>query len=141
MQCPLCRAAFDKLFIPAIDKDLQKKISGMFTKEYEEAKSNLIKAGQWRGNKIPMRFAFGNTHEVVPGFKPNFKSPHTVWHKWGMFLCLNNDKKATQKFIKKVTYTLHSSYNNSRINVVETAPFLLTKMAWGYFEIQIEVEF
>jgi hypothetical protein len=63
MTCPLCRATFDKLFIPAIDKDLQEKISGMFEQEYEEAKSDLVKAGEWRGNKIPMRFAFGNTVE------------------------------------------------------------------------------
>ena len=37
----------------------------MFEKDFEEAKSDLVKAGEWRGNKMPMRFAFGNTHEDV----------------------------------------------------------------------------
>lgn len=75
MTCPLCRANFDNLFIPAVDTDLQMKLAEMFTEEYEESKAELIESGQWRGNKMPYRFAFGNTHEEVKNPKQAKSDP------------------------------------------------------------------
>ena len=57
-----------------------------------------------------------------------------------MFVCLNNDKDATQKIIKSVTYHLHPTARPAVIKVTE-APFLLSKVGWGYYEIKIEIQF
>ena len=50
MVCPLCRAHFDKLFVPVIDRDIQKTISEDHKEDFEERKAELLKAGLWRGN-------------------------------------------------------------------------------------------
>jgi len=65
MTCPLCRAEFDNLFVPVVDKDLQNEIMQAAGEEFEERKQELIAEGEWRGNKKPITFAFGNTHSDV----------------------------------------------------------------------------
>ena len=57
-----------------------------------------------------------------------------------MFVCLNNDKDATQKIIKSVTYHLHPTFKPSVVKI-EEAPFLLSRIGWGYFDIEVEIEF
>ncbi len=69
MVCPLCRAHFDKLFVPVIDRDMQKKIQQDAEQDFEERKQQLIQEGAWRGNKKQFKLAFGNTHEYVENAK------------------------------------------------------------------------
>ena len=38
MTCPMCRAHFDKLFVPSVDKQLQRQIAAAMGHEYEERK-------------------------------------------------------------------------------------------------------
>ena len=57
-----------------------------------------------------------------------------------MFVALNNDKEQTQKYIKKVTYHLHPTFKPNKIEIVQ-APFLLARVGWGYFEIEMDIEF
>ena len=71
MTCPLCRAEFDKNFVPAVDLGLQSEMIQNIPKAFEERKAELVKEGLWRGNKRPFRFAFGNTHSHVENPKPS----------------------------------------------------------------------
>ncbi len=58
-----------------------------------------------------------------------------------MFITLNNESvDETSKFIKSVTYHLHPTFNPNKIKV-EQAPFLLSRIGWGYFEVTMDVEF
>ena len=57
-----------------------------------------------------------------------------------MFMSLSNDVEETRKFIKSVTYHLHPTFKPSKITVSE-APFLLSRLGWGYFEVEMDVEF
>ena len=57
-----------------------------------------------------------------------------------MFMAFNDNKDITQKYIKSVTYHLHPTFTPSKIKVTE-APFLLSRIGWGYFTIQMDVEF
>uniref|UniRef100_A0A7S3HWI0 YEATS domain-containing protein n=1 Tax=Favella ehrenbergii TaxID=182087 RepID=A0A7S3HWI0_9SPIT len=57
-----------------------------------------------------------------------------------MFMSLSNDVEETAKFIKSVTYHLHPTFKPSVIKVSE-APFLLSRLGWGYFDVEMEVEF
>ena len=142
MVCPMCRAHFDKLFVPLIDKEMQKKIQEDVTELFEERKQELIKDGKWMGNKRQYRLAFGNTHELVEDPKPSISKPKTKnIHRWAMFITLNNESvDETSKFIKSVTYHLHPTFTPNKIKV-EQAPFLLSRVGWGYFEITMDVEF
>ena len=108
---------------------------------FEIAKGELEQAGEWRGNKKPIRFAFGNTHSEVVNPKPSRSNSQTKNnHRWTMFVALNGDNSQTAKYIKSVTYHLHPTFKPAVIKVSE-APFLLARVGWGYFDIQMEIEF
>ena len=57
-----------------------------------------------------------------------------------MFVCFNDDHDLTSKYIKSVTYHLHPTFKVNKIKLTE-APFLLSRVGWGYFEIQMDIEF
>ena len=57
-----------------------------------------------------------------------------------MFVALASDKEKTGKFIKSVTYHLHPTFKPSVIKVAE-APFILSRIGWGYFEVHMEIVF
>ena len=57
-----------------------------------------------------------------------------------MFLCLNGSTEETSKYIKSVTYHLHPTFKPPKIVVTE-APFLLSRVGWGYFEVTMDIEF
>lgn len=57
-----------------------------------------------------------------------------------MFVSLNNNPDETQKYIKSVTYHLHPTFRQNKIKLTE-APFLLSRVGWGTFDIQMDIEF
>ena len=57
-----------------------------------------------------------------------------------MFIAFNDDKDLTAKYIKSVTYHLHPTFKPSVIKVTE-APFLLSRVGWGWFDIPMDIEF
>ena len=56
-----------------------------------------------------------------------------------MYLTLNTPTKIA-KYIKSVTYRLHPTFKPRLITVIE-APFLLSRVGYGTFEIDMDVEF
>ena len=63
-----------------------------------------------------------------------------LMHRWCMYLSLANDVNETSKFIKSVTYLLHPTYKVNKIKITQP-PFLLSRVAWGYFEVGMQIEF
>ena len=57
-----------------------------------------------------------------------------------MFVAFNDNKDETSRYIKSVTYHLHPTFTPSKIKVTE-APFLLSRLGWGYFNVEMDVEF
>ena len=58
-----------------------------------------------------------------------------------MFVCLaNGDANATAKYIKSVTYHLHPTFKPSEVKVI-SPPFLISRVGWGYFTIEVEIEY
>ena len=109
--------------------------------EFEERKAELQAAGEWLGAMKLIKFAFGNTHEMVENPKPSRSNPENKnIHRWCMFMCLNGSPEETQRYIKSVTYYLHPTFKPSIIKVTE-APFLLSRIGWGYFEVGMAIEF
>lgn len=141
MKCPLCRAHFDKAFVPVVDIDLQQKLAEQYTEEFEERKQELIALKQWRGNKVPMRFAFGNLYKKSANPIKFWGDKNITCDNWfQLFVCLNNDAEQTSKFVSKVVYHLHETFRNP-VRTVHEAPFLLAATAYGYFEVQIDIHF
>ena len=88
-----------------------------------------------------LRFAFGNTHEEVKNPKPSRSNVQLKnSHRWAMFVAFNDNKDLTANYIKSVTYHLHPTFTPSKI-VVSEAPFLLSRVGWGSFEIAMDIEF
>lgn len=52
----------------------------------------------------------------------------------------NLDEIAPEKIIKKVTFKLHPSFTNNIIELTE-APYKITRIGWGAFNITMVVEF
>ena len=141
MTCPLCRAHFDKLFIPVVDKALQEQIALEAGYQFEERKAQLVGQGKWVGSKRLLRFAFGNTHEDVINPKPaNSDKTLKNSHRWAMFVAFNDNADITSKYIKSVTYHLHPTFHVNKIKVTE-APFLLSRVGWGWFTVEFDIEF
>ena len=108
---------------------------------FEERKQKLIQQGQWRGNRKSVFISVGNTHEKVENPKPASDSKNVNAHRWAMFVCLSNGKKEeTGNYVESVTYHLHPTFKPSVIKVTQ-APFLLSRIGWGYFEMEIDIVF
>ena len=87
--CPMCRRQFDEKFIPMVDKNTQEEIKESFPGDFEERRAQLVKAGLWRGDKITLKFLFGNLHSLEKNPKPSGSDPSKVnMHRWMMFLSL-----------------------------------------------------
>ena len=100
-----------------------------------------MKAGLWRGDKISIKFLFGNLHSMEKNPKPSVSDPSKQnVHRWMMYISLAADKEQTGKFIESVTYHLHPTFNPAVIKVSQQ-PFILSRIGWGYFEVHIEVVF
>ena len=59
-------------------------------------------------------------------------------HRWCMFLSIDNDKELTAKYIKSVTYTVHTS-NKMVDETVTEPPFLLSRPDFGTFLMRCAV--
>ena len=61
----------------------------MFPEDFVERKQQLIKAGVWRGDKVALKFLFGNLHSMVENpKKAKSDSKQTNSHRWIMFIAL-----------------------------------------------------
>lgn len=113
----------------------------MFPEDFEERKEQLVKAGLWRGNKVSLKFLFGNLHSLEKNPKPSVSDPSKQnVHRWMMYVSLAVDKEQTGKFIESVKYFLHPTFRPSEI-VVNQHPFILSRIGWGYFEVEMEIRF
>jgi hypothetical protein len=90
----MCRRQFDEKFIPMVDKNTQNEIKESFPSDFEERKEQLMKAGLWRGDKITLKFLFGNLHQMEKNPKPAGSDPSKMnTHRWMMYVSLAADKE------------------------------------------------
>ncbi|KAH3687632.1 hypothetical protein WICPIJ_001385 [Wickerhamomyces pijperi] len=84
---------------------------------------------------------YGNTARLLTAEErasPSLQnSNHT--HKWTVFVHHPTlDDTLLTPYIKKVTFKLHDTYNNSN-RVIEQLPFEVTETGWGEFDIVIRI--
>lgn len=89
-----------------------------------------------------MKFTYGNTHKTIKNWvnprRPN--DPPKETNEWKMYITINGKTQNTAKYIKQVTYELHPTYRDNIIKVTE-APFAIRRLAYGYFDLKMTVEF
>ena len=71
----MCRRQFDEQFMPVVDKETQKEIEELFPQDFEERKKQLIMTGLWRGEKVAIKFTFGNLHSIIEKPKSSISDP------------------------------------------------------------------
>jgi hypothetical protein len=137
----MCREFFDKAFMPTIDLELAQEAMNFNKSEFEERKAELIEEGEWFGEGGALiKMCLGNNYEKVKVPTVRGRNGEICNHRWAMFLTLNNDKKLTERYIKEVRYELHPTYKISKITIKE-APFMLSRCAYGSFNIEATVVF
>jgi len=96
--------------------------------------------GKWYDKKL-IRFSFGNTYEEVKNPKRARSQKNALnSHRWAMFMTFNNEDALTEKFIKSVTYHLVPGFRPTTIKV-NKAPFLLSRVGYGFFTVEFDIEF
>jgi len=82
--------------------------------------------------KVKKEILYGNTHDMVddPVKKANY-------HSWKVFVKLNDEEDAS-KYIKKVTFDIHPTFNPSHYEFVKE-PYEMQRFGWGTFPIPIKV--
>ena len=84
---------FDEKFVPQVDSVTQEEIKSMFPGDFEQRKDQLIKAGFWRGDKVMIKFLFGNLHQLQEAPKLSVSDPSkTNKHRWTAYVALATDK-------------------------------------------------
>eukprot|EP00455_Lapot_gusevi_P048667 TRINITY_DN6765_c0_g2_i6.p1 TRINITY_DN6765_c0_g2~~TRINITY_DN6765_c0_g2_i6.p1 ORF type:complete len:564 (-),score=181.36 TRINITY_DN6765_c0_g2_i6:76-1767(-) len=89
---------------------------------------------------LPASLFVGNTHELVP---PQYGEDSESSHKWELFVSESAEKSMGDEcgaYIEKVEVDLHPTFRPSRI-VLTQAPFVLSRVGWGTFDIQVAIHF
>jgi transcription initiation factor IIF auxiliary subunit len=128
--------------VPKVNKELQAEIEKAFSPEYLARKEELILAGEWVKDLSTVLFSIGNTHENVANPKRAHSNKDELnSHRWTMYVSMANGKaEESSKYIKSVTYHLCYGFNPRVIKVTQ-APFLLARVGWGYFDVELVVEY
>jgi hypothetical protein len=138
LKCPMCRAVFNKSFKPKVDKDFESKIRKYHAKEYD-SRMKLLEEAVLKCDFVKIKILYGNTHKLVENPKKSRTEPNTQnKHKWCMFV--KTDGYDSEKVIRKVTFGLHPTFGVSEIEV-KSAPFAMTKVGWGTFDIPVKIDF
>jgi YEATS domain-containing protein 4 len=89
--------------------------------------------------RVRRALVVGNAHELVKSAKPSRTGGKLKnSHRWTMKVAIHDDD--TSRFIEKVVFKLHPTFKMNTVEVKQ-APFQLSKIGWGEFEIGIEVHF
>lgn len=128
--------------ISGVKAGSQTNLSGGLLRGLELHGDNVREPGSPFATKHQV--TFGNRHELLSDEDPAIREDHSVPagvksnHKWTMELRTENSEDAA--LIEKVVYTLHSSFRNPIVEVFE-APYRLTRVGWGIFDVQAVVHF
>jgi len=87
-----------------------------------------------KGMSIDVPIVYGNISYFL-----GKKAEEGKTHRWTCYIRGLQGENLTY-FIKKVVFTLHPSFPNSK-RVIEKPPFEVTEVGWGEFEVGIKVHF
>jgi transcription initiation factor IIF auxiliary subunit len=105
--------------------------------EFQDRKTELINSNVWSGNKIPIVFEYGNTWRGIKVPKVG-RQGHDLDNEWTMYVNTVADRFLIKDLVAGVLFKLHPTYKTPNIWVKEF-PFTLKRTAWGYFDIDVVV--
>eukprot|EP00347_Sterkiella_histriomuscorum_P016628 403352460 len=143
-QCPMCRFDFPIDYNPQVDLKLQAKILSQNEIKFKERLEELKTQGLLEGNQIRIKFIYGNDHKPVQNPKKVGQDNYNA-NEWTTFVRLVpnqglNSNDSIKRYIQKVRFGLHPTFGVTEIDV-KSAPFQMTRIGWGVFNIPIEIFF
>lgn len=141
MACPMCRFKLTKDFEPKVCEKRQAEIEKAAPKEFKARKDQLTKQGKWMNEIRKVKFVMGNTVTKVTDQEYLKRVKRDSSWDWTMFVYAEEEgKRTTAKYVKSVTYTLHPTYRQP-VHKIDEAPFKLSMRAYGWFDIDVKIEF
>jgi len=101
-----------------ICRKTQDTIAEKFPEEFRRRKHELIKADMWIGNKLPIKFVYGNYHKILES-----SSNGKYAHEYTLFAEMNQNEELTEKFIKSVDFVLKIPKLNIPVYSIKEYPF------------------
>ena len=103
---------------------------------------NLLRPTKSQDSNFPQR---NSTNEIISksivygsiAFWLGKKSEQNLTHKWCVYVRGNNNEDISY-FIKEVTFTLHSTFENN-VRTITKWPYELYASGWGEFDIKITI--
>ena len=102
----------------------------MFPKETRERKQQINELEALEKDYIKLRINYGNSWEKVDHPKTD--------NKWTATVKLS-DANLAAKYIKYVEFEVHPTYAGDHIIKKVNHPFVLQRLAWGYFNLPIKI--
>jgi len=151
-RCPLCRAQHPEGF-NAATAPVHERLEEQLLRRYPEAYAQRIAEAAEAAMKM-FTIRVGNRHELVANPKMTRNGKHLNKHKWCAFVELQSDRAwkdySTNFFVEKVLfklapcYTVWPAHDKRSVRVgknpeVRSAPFEVTRIGWGYFDIDVVI--
>ena len=132
---PTCRASFEELYVPDVDKELQSEIAKQKPEEFKQISDQLKLLGCWKGDLMSFKFFYGNYHRYLTTEEVEEESK--ISHEWSMYVECSR-ARLTKKFISNVEFKLHPTFSPSRV-IVGKAPFQIRRWGSSIFEVKITI--
>eukprot|EP00123_Amoebidium_parasiticum_P000671 comp11538_c0_seq1/m.5993 comp11538_c0_seq1/g.5993 ORF comp11538_c0_seq1/g.5993 comp11538_c0_seq1/m.5993 type:complete len:212 (-) comp11538_c0_seq1:68-703(-) len=87
-----------------------------------------------QGMMVVKPIVYGNTATLLPK-----KGDGVHTHRWTVYV-RSVDGEDMSKYVSKVVFTLHESFKDN-VRVITDAPYEVTEIGWGEFDIQIRLHF
>ena len=87
-----------------------------------------------------MVFTYGNTYNPVENPVMSKNGKYRNNSRWVAFIVCNEFREETDAFIDSVVFKIHETFNPNTIEV-NSAPFILSRVGWGYFDMKMHVTF
>ncbi|XP_066598718.1 uncharacterized protein D12 [Prorops nasuta] len=88
-------------------------------------------------HKVRKRIVVGNISKWIP---PDWRED-AASHKWTMYVRGSKDDSDIAKFVSKVRFFLHPSYQPNDVVEVTSPPFHLCRRGWGEFPLRVQLHF
>ena len=117
-----------------IDFETQSNLAELYPAEFKAKKLELIKDKTWQGNKIPIKFVYGNYHKI--------SDANAKLHEYNLFFELEKCEELSEKFIDRVDFVLNNPKKNNPVYTKTAYPYFFeSETAWGSYDAKIVVSF
>lgn len=143
-RCSKCKDNIEDLSRQNLNiyKPTQKKAEKHYPFEFRKQKLVLMKSEKYIGDKVPLKFSYGNYHKILERDDFTGSKNTRKQHEFIMFFELSQFEEQTQKIIKSIDYVLKIPRLKNPVYSIKDYPFTYkNKTFWECLEAKIVVNF